>query len=249
MKTLFYKGASGHILVRDEFTWANPRKSRVQRPFLLHGTSSLLVNDIMKNGLLPKIPLLNDKEIRILREIAKEVRESSSGTINIYPKVSAERLERVHLTLDANHAGKHAIEGPQILEDVIKGLQTAAGLYIQMPAEASRIVEKIRDFLSRHKPAMLFIDLGSYVPNLEKIEKLVEIFHSKKTLNEPELEPIQFMINQDRMAGLKLPEIIETIMRQYFYYNNPSIAVGFVKPSEIKRVEEIDPKFFEIGQK
>ncbi len=59
-----YEKSPKVLLVKDGFDWVNPGKSGRERPILLYGTSTLLVEGIMREGLRPQIPVLTPNRIK-----------------------------------------------------------------------------------------------------------------------------------------------------------------------------------------
>ena len=235
--------------VKDGFDWKNPRGSKIKRPLALHGTSSLLVEQIMREGMSFKCPLLTREELETVGDffISKTFDPfNSSHTHHIQARKKGElyeRWERISLSASTHIAIDHATKGPEILTRIL-GAPTGKEL---LP-EVKRIIDKIKDFFAGHKPVVLLVDTPFFTVDLEIVERARIIWE-----NIDHMEIREFTDTQ--LAGLRREEFpFEEALEFYFRevgkysYVIADERLTFVPPEAIKGVVELNDELLrEIG--
>lgn len=154
----------GVYLVKDRFVWSKiPKERTVERPLALHGTSSVLLEGIMKDGLKAHVPLLSEEDMNIYNGFF--------GPQGIHEKRS------LTLTTDPAAAVRFARIGSVILSHMREKLQNHLRLNGEFPSttEGERL-KAIRRALKRfhkvHHPVVLLIDYEDYPNPDQSIERL-----------------------------------------------------------------------------
>jgi len=154
-------------LVRDGFDWENPRKGRRQAPLALHGTSSVLLESIRREGLKPYVPLFTDKEMERLGRITE-------GKIPQPAAVPA-------ITTDPEIAISQAKQGPALLSLLRERVSILVDVLEDRRSEdarfMARIAGRIDAFYEQHRPVVLLIDLPDYKVPEESIERFFRLFN------------------------------------------------------------------------
>ncbi|MFA6489404.1 MAG: hypothetical protein WCT52_01875 [Candidatus Micrarchaeia archaeon] len=210
---LYRKGSS--LLVKDGFDWANPLKSKIKGPLILHGTSSLLLENIMKRGLDRRVPLLTAEERKVL-----ETPLSKSPVILNQKSISTGNVERISLTYSTGIAICHARKGPEIFERIMMAFKSG-----QMPdlPEFRSIFEKLQGFLAGHKPVVLFIDS-------------VKLGASRPEADAPDTPVLLRNLGKD---GWSKSQILEFIAREKNHYCIEQDIAG-VPPEAIVAAENVE---------
>ncbi len=156
--------SKGVYLVKDRFVWSKiPKERNVERPLALHGTSSVLLEGIMKDGLKAHVPLLSEEDM--------EVYNGFFGPQGIHEERS------LTLTTDPAAAVRFARTGSVILSHMREKLQNHVRINGELPStpEGKRL-KAIRGALERfrkaHRPVVLLIDYEGYPNPDQSIERL-----------------------------------------------------------------------------
>ena len=160
----FGRKAKGVFLVKDRFVWSKiPTERRVERPLALHGTSAVLLEGIMKDGLKAHVPLLSEEDISVYNGFF--------GPQGIHEE------RGLTLTTDPAAAVRFARTGSVILSHMREKLQNHLRLNGEFPSthEGKRlkaIRRALKRFQKAHRPVVLLIDYDSYPNPDQSIERL-----------------------------------------------------------------------------
>lgn len=160
----FGRKTNGVFLVKDRFVWSKiPKERRVERPLSLHGTSTVLLEGIMKDGLRAHTPLLSKEDIDAYNEFF--------GPQGVHEE------RRLTLTTDPAAAVRFARAGSSMLSHMREKLQNHVRVNGEFPStpEGKRL-KAIQGALERfhraHRPIVLLIDYDGYPNPDQSIERL-----------------------------------------------------------------------------
>jgi hypothetical protein len=154
----------GVYLVKDRFVWSKiPKERAVERPLALHGTSSVLLEGIMKDGLRAQLPLLSKEDT--------DIYNGFFGPQGIHEERS------LTLTTDPAAAVRFARTGSATLSHMREKLQNHVRINGELPSTPEgKKLEAIRGALERfrkaHRPVVLLIDYEGYPNPDQSIERL-----------------------------------------------------------------------------
>ena len=234
---LIFKKVQDIYLVRDGFVWNKTLIERtVERPLALHGTSTVLLEDIMKKGLRTHLPFFSDVDISIYREFFGP------------QSIPVERA--ISLTTDPAVAIRFAKSGPAILLAMREKMQNYLMLNDEFPStpEGKRIeslYNALTKFYKVHRPVVLLIAYDDY-PNpdgnigvLRALEEFPRIFDG---LDQRDCS-IWKNLRSLRRMGLKKPDRFQYVIRDSWHHCGGTFdlecKMSLIHPHMIKDVVKI----------
>jgi len=156
--------SKGVYLVKDRFVWSKiPKERAVERPLALHGTSSVLLEGIRKDGLKAQLPLLSEEDMEAYNDFF--------GPQGIHEE------RRLTLTTDPAAAVRFARTGSVVLSHIKEKLQNHLRVNGEFPStpegkKLKTIRETLEKFYRAHRPVVLLIDYDGYPNPDQSIERL-----------------------------------------------------------------------------
>ncbi len=137
------------LIVHDGYDWTIPMDKNPKFPTTFHGTSSLLLKDILKNGLKSFDNPLSRDELNFIYGLEHQYK------INLI----MERTEHLALTLDIKIAENHARGGPEFIQYFLNRVHTAPLEKLEkwQRDHLLAIASKYEEFLKAHRPVVLVI--------------------------------------------------------------------------------------------
>lgn len=209
-KMVIEVGAGGNVIVRDRYNWAKTIAANTAPPTVFYGTSSLLLESIMKYGLDSDRRPISPEDDLLYRQFEKKYSKHRYAG-------SYQRDGQLSLTLRYDTALMHAQKVPECIDRMLYGLHDWLKSDGIEPQDRERMIamkEKYEKLMKRHRPVVLVVNTKLQI---EDIVAPNAIMSDQKKLRqallaaqgkEPPLNPKDMLLYSQYMVyfGLKKDE-------------------------------------------